>query len=480
MDWNRAASQLARELDCLRLSPTAREQLEGLETVFVACSGGADSALALLACRAFFESRGRNVSTIVLHLNHGLRGEASDGDARFVQAACRELNIRCEVGNAVWSKGIDDVNEADAREKRLSFFESVVSKTGLDSATIVTGHHADDIVETVLMRLSRGSGIQGLTAPRELSRASKRIQFLRPLLGLDREEIRGILRRLSVPWREDASNLGEANYRSRIRNLVIPAWENASDRPIRPGLVRSRALLEEDWRALEAWADEAWGEAYVAAEASLNRVAVSRYPVAIRRRLLARLCCEAGEGVCLSAAVAEESLQRIAFGGRASFELSPRWRLDFGKTTIRLEPLDRETASWGNFRLPVGCCAYLPDGARVCCERVDLQPIDLERIRSGRVDDKSAVFVSPPEKQCGGLVVRRREDGDAFKPHGKSSPQKIKLLFIDRKVAAAERLRLPVFETAAAKIVWVPGLPPAADYLLGADSRAALRLTYER
>lgn len=117
-------------------------------------------------------------------------------------------------------------------------------------------HQQDDIAESMLMRLARGSGIGGLAAPRPVQVMGEGRVHLRPLLTLKKAELVRALKKAGVKWREDASNAGSEHFRNRIRARVLPAWLKASGRDALAGAALSRELLEEDELALEAWLDE--------------------------------------------------------------------------------------------------------------------------------------------------------------------------------------------------------------------------------
>jgi len=119
------------------------------------------------------------------------------------------------------------------------------------------GHQQNDIAESMLMRLARGSGLNGLLAPRPVQSLAIRRVHVRPLLSLSKEAILTHLRSAGIVWREDASNQLGAHLRNRIRNLVIPSWQAADPtRDLLAGVAHARELLEEDAEALDAWADQ--------------------------------------------------------------------------------------------------------------------------------------------------------------------------------------------------------------------------------
>jgi tRNA(Ile)-lysidine synthase len=211
----------------------------------VAFSGGADSlALLLLLWAHWPERRGR---LRALHFNHRLRGAASGADSRYCRRVCASLGIELIEGS--WAGRHRDVSEAEARAARMNFFSQ-------HARVVWFGHQQDDIAETMFMRLARGSGAGGLSAPRPVQVQPRARMHLRALLGIKKSEITRALRTLGVSWREDASNQSGDFFRNRIRRGVIPAWNRAAGRDAIAGAARSRLLLEEDDVALDAWLEE--------------------------------------------------------------------------------------------------------------------------------------------------------------------------------------------------------------------------------
>lgn len=244
----------------------------------VAFSGGADSlALLLLLCAHGPQRRKRMVA---LHFNHRLRGAAADADERFCRRVCRAIGVRLIVGR--WRNRRRGASEDEARTARFAFFERAMRKAG--ARALWLGHQQDDVAETMLMRLARGSGTAGLAAPRPVQRVGDNVH-VRPLLTVKKQEVVRGLRECGVRWREDRSNAGPAYFRNRIRHQVLPAWQEAAGRDAVAGAALARERLEEDDTALEAWLEELrpWGRA-----GTLNLAVLKGRPRALVRRALHR------------------------------------------------------------------------------------------------------------------------------------------------------------------------------------------------
>ena len=292
--WPRVAEKLAALVPRERLHPAVLRHVAGSpprERWAVALSGGADSVALLLLLRAHWPERRSRL--LALHFDHRLRGRASTADARFCEKLCRDLGVELVVGRWTGRDAAPDSataakpSEATARAARHAFFGATLGRRRI--ATLFTGHHRDDVAETFLMRLARGSGAAGLVAPRPVhpQPALGRVH-IRPLLNLDKAALAEALRAAGGTWREDASNATAAHLRNRVRAELLPAWRRFAAEPGRDalaGLALSRELLEEDDTALETWVERVFR---IDARGGLALSPLRELPRAVLRRALHR------------------------------------------------------------------------------------------------------------------------------------------------------------------------------------------------
>lgn len=229
---------------------------------------------------------------IVCHLNHQLRGRSSDADARFVGKLAANYDVDLEMGSAnVRALAAEQKIsiETAAREARYKFFAQVAKQRR--SQTIFLGHHADDLVETFLINLFRGSGPAGLGAIREVSK--RRVEdvdltIVRPLLGVWRSEIDDYVRKHRLKFREDASNKNLAPLRNRIRQRIIPFLEKDLGRNIRQSIWRAATIATEEENWIEDQLPNATDVDLAAgaspAEAALSVAKLRDLPIALQRR----------------------------------------------------------------------------------------------------------------------------------------------------------------------------------------------------
>lgn len=158
---------------------------------------------------------------IVAHLEHGIRGSASLRDSDFVQCACLEMGIRFEKKHisVPRSRKKGESLEQAARRLRYLFLREVINNYG--GSFVALAHTADDVAETVIHNLTRGSGPYGLIGIPE-----RRDVFIRPLIDFYREELREILRSRSISWSDDETNLDVNILRNRIRLELLPWLSN--------------------------------------------------------------------------------------------------------------------------------------------------------------------------------------------------------------------------------------------------------------
>lgn len=216
----------------------------------VAVSGGADSvALLHLLIEAGFSN------LIVCHLDHGLRGNHSKGDARFVTSLAQAHGLSCQIGHeniATLAKETSLSLETAGREARHRFF--VHCSRIHRCPRILLAHHADDRAETVLWNLLRGSyGAKGMREIQPILADGRRLELIRPLLGVRRHDLREFLISRGLTWREDASNAENFTARNRLRNEALPLLADISGRDITPPLCRA-TVASEDHETITRWA----------------------------------------------------------------------------------------------------------------------------------------------------------------------------------------------------------------------------------
>ncbi len=424
------------------------------DRVAVALSGGSDSVALTWLLRTIAADLGASIAGLV-HINHGLRGAASDEDAAFCRALALRLRLPIDVHHR------DVAAEARTRRVSLEVAARVARYEGLDEsaarlgATVVaTGHTEDDQAETVLLRLLRGAGTRGLSGIR-----MRRGTFIRPLLETRRALLRRYLTALGEPWCEDVSNADVAIPRNRIRHELVPVLAD-----IAPGgvaaLARLARLAQDDEEFVEHQAN-ARSAGVVLGAGTIDAAALSALPAALARRLVRKIAEDSAPNTQLSARHIE------AVRGLAGTD-NPLGALDLPglsvlrrRGTIEFAPGPRpepvRAAPWPERRLEVPGSVELPEaGVTIQARRVNADDtVVVGQERDGARGDRVVVAAG---QDGSSLLVRNRRPGDRLHPLGGAGRRKLQDLFVDRKVPRLERDAVPIVTDAGGEILWVAGV----------------------
>lgn len=211
-----------------------------MRRIGLAVSGGADST-ALLVLLAE-QQTALDFKAVVLHVDHGLRADSA-ADARFVENLATAYGLPFHALRTKVVRKPRESLEMAARRVRLAFFETMTRRLRLDA--IATGHHADDVAETFLLRLARGAGSDGLAGLKRISRVGA-ITFIRPFLDIRHADICAFLTRRGIVWREDGTNVDTSIPRNNVRHVVLPWLQQHLDPHITDHICKSAAILRGD------------------------------------------------------------------------------------------------------------------------------------------------------------------------------------------------------------------------------------------
>ena len=368
------------------------------DTVICALSGGADSVALLFALYLLKERLGIRLEAA--HFNHHLRGAESDRDEAFAREFCSRYDIPIHVGGGEVRPGRKGL-EAAAREARYGFLQSLSGK-------IATAHTADDNAETVLLHLIRGTGLKGLGGITPVSG-----KVIRPMLNITRLEVEEFLSEWCLDHVEDSSNGTDAFLRNRIRHRIMPLLK--AENPRLPENMSAMALrLRED----EAFLCRQTNYAILPPVETLRTMAAP-----LRSRMLERFLKESG--------VREPEQTHIAIAEDLIFSDKPSARASFpGGVTIarnydRLEKAEADSPL-EEVELQCPCAVYFGD-CRVVCEAAETV-----------VQTRDTITVVPQ----GRILLRSRRSGDTIRLQG--GTKSLKKLFIDRKIPARMRDKIPV------------------------------------
>lgn len=420
--------------------------------VLAAVSGGPDSMAAAYLLKSLQDKHEFTLG--IAHVNHGFRPEASSSEAQMVRTWTERQQLPF-FSAAMFMKEAPEkkATQAAAREKRYDFFFRTMERLGYD--VLITGHHADDQLETMIMQAASGRSIlgeEGITPKRTMNG----FEVARPLLGVKKSDILIYCRKHGLPYVEDESNSTDDYRRNRVRRHVIPAL--AEEFP----LVHQHMQEKYEWqkeqqnyiRSQAQASLDLYGEKLELNYAAVRMNFFHETPLALQRETVSLLLNYyfSAEETGVSASLVDSCI------GLASVE-SPSGELHLpGDILVRksygsMEFLRREKAG-ASFPEPIrisdyGSCKYGTGIAGVSRHR----------------PDEADFWVAVPERILSfPIYVRPPHAGDRIHIPGMKEAKKIHRLFIDEKIPKHERACWPVFTDEKGTILWLPGLRASFRY----------------
>ncbi len=397
-------------------------------TVVVGVSGGADS-MALLHVLHTWQGEGLRV--IAVHIHHGLRGEEADRDEAIVRTLCAENGIdyvceRADV-NALateWNVGTEEAG----RRVRYDVFERVRREKNAD--VIATAHNADDVVETVLMHILRGSGVGGLCGI-----PAKRGIIVRPLLDCTRAEIEAYCAENGVPYIVDSTNVVPIYTRNRVRHELLPLLREMNP-SVDAALLRLRASASQDENFFAALAEQALGDARLA-DGAVDRVRFRQQPPSVRVRMWKLLLAQCGCGSYTERHI--DALEGILSANRGTVLLPGGCRVCVSADRVKGFADHREA---GTLYIPIESLPLrfvLDDREHVL---LNLTREEIESLQN--VHKKFFNYAVDCDKIQGSLTVRSRREGDRFHPAGRRVGKTLKSLFQELRIPTYDRDTYPL------------------------------------
>jgi tRNA(Ile)-lysidine synthase len=467
LDWSSVKtvfSDLAEAFD-----PAARQELLSTNgrPVLVACSGGADSIALLLALKALAEETKLRIIAAVF--DHGQRPEAAN-EVAAVQQLCAELEVDCIAGKSVLTPG---AGEAELRQSRYAWLGTVYDQYG--AGALCLGQHADDVYESQLMAILRGSGPAGLSAPRAVNYFPGGQVRVRPFVHIPKAWLLAALQEAGIGWSEDASNANMAFTRNWIRREWVAAARERLGQQYLAGSQRTYALMTEAVEALDAVLRGLHLD--LTNPGGFDASPLAKQPAGLCRRAFMAWWMRHGSEQVLSSEAVDAVVQCLAkqqSGKTISIGAGERFVLGTDHF-LRLERIAREAfTEWKGFSFWNGLSGplALPDGSLLKMEEREWQCGE-DPYRAANVHCEAWLG-----QRLTRLGVRFWISGDRYRPLGAAGSRKLQDMFTDARIARCNRHRLPVITDTEGNILWVPGFPPADAVAVHPDCKTALRLTY--
>lgn len=442
------------------------------QTVVVGVSGGPDSTALLHALAARRDDW--KLALVAAHFHHGFRGAEADADADYVAELSAQLGVPCRIEWAdvpAMRRRLHLSAQEAARNARHAFLRRVAAATGAER--IALAHTQDDRLETILLNLLRGTGLEGLSGFPPAS-----LPLVRPLYDVRRAQVEAYCARHALTPRQDSSNANRDYRRNRIRTELLPYLTAYFNEKADDAILRMADLAAADNAVLEELAREALERAATRRSAegvTLDVGSLRALPLALQRRVLRQGVAQVrGHLHDIGQETLERVLEAVARGERRQISLPAaergtiRLRCDTAVICIARETAPAEALPWQQELTVPGRAELRPAGrileARLCRTNAERTSLLAELAATGpkappdaRPGPLFALFrrddIHPP------LLIRSWRPGDRIRPRGLGGSKKLQDLFTDRKVPAAERARVPIVVDAGGSgpVLWVVG-----------------------
>lgn len=447
--------------------------IEENEKVLVALSGGPDSICLLHILYKLREKL--NIQIGAIHINHMLRGEEALEDERYVNDICEKLGIDCYIKRIDINKVINERKislETAGREERYKAFEEIKEKQGYHK--IAVAHNANDQAETILMRMMRGTGLEGLIGIKAVREGG----IIRPILCLNREEIEFYCEKNKLMPRIDKSNMERVYNRNKVRLDILPYMKENFNKDIIDTLNRMAILLEKDNEYIEEQVNKSY-EKYC--EYTEDKIIVKgnlfgEQKEAITTRVIKRAFKEISNSYQnFEMKHIYDVIDLFSKGTGKSINLTNGIVVEniYGDIIFRRK---KEIVTTNNNEVVIDKDSIAME---IKFNKYIVKMEVLKREKQIQFSNNTLIKLFDYDKIKESIVIRNRRDGDKMKPLGIMGTKKLKDIFINLKVPREERDIIPLvcFNN---EIAWMVGYKVSESFKITNDTQKILKISFER
>ncbi|MFL0195153.1 tRNA lysidine(34) synthetase TilS [Clostridium sp. WILCCON 0269] len=440
------------------------------DKVIVAVSGGPDSMCLLHILYVLQKKLG--ITLYVAHVNHCLRGEEGNKDEEYVKTVCEKLSIqfkslRIDVNRIAKEKSISC--ESAGREVRYKFFEEF--KNQLKAEKIAIAHNANDQAETVLMRIMRGAGLQGLTGINPV----RDNVFVRPLICTTRGEIEKYCYNNNLHPRIDKTNLETIYSRNKIRLELIPYIQKNFNKDIITVLNRLSDIIKIDNDYLDYISQEKFKKY---CEVRVEQVIIFKGAFLEQKAILVRIIRLSLEAVSGDLKDIEKvhifniiDIQGCSTGKDIMLPHNILVSSDYGNIIVRKNVKKVIENYEVQYTLKLGCNNITDIKSKIYISLIDLKEYTYYK------KDRFIQYFDY-NKIKGNIILRNRRKGDKFTPLGMVGSKKLKSLFIDLKISKNKRDKIPLV-CFGNEIGWVVGYRISELFKVDKNTKDILAIKFE-
>lgn len=439
------------------------ELLKKGETVVLGFSGGPDSVFLLEILMEYKSKIDRDLKVVLVHINHLLRGEASDGDEEFTKEIGKKYGLKVfskrvdieKIGKEE-KKGLEEVG----REVRHQFFKEVLEEVRGDR--IALAHNKDDQVETFLFRLIRGTSLEGLEGI-----ARKRDNYIRPIIDIYKSEIMDYLNENSVPYRTDKTNFENDFTRNSIRLDLIPFIEKRYNPKFKDKIYNLIGEIKEVNRENEIDLQE------FLEEEKLSVKKLEKESKYVQKKILNRFLNE--KNIKSDRYKIQSVIELLKKGGSKKISLNKEQFLlkEYEYIYIKNEKISefnqKIEKNKGEIFLKIPGVIKFQEFEITA----EVNNSKNEKIKRGNKEFLTNLNIGDT------LKIRMRNPGDKIIPTGMSSEKKIKDILINAKIPQEQRDNIPII-LKENEVVWIGGVRGSEKYKQSGDVEQGINLTIRR
>lgn len=444
------------------------------DSIVVGVSGGPDSVCLLHVLWRLREEL--NLRIVAVHINHMLRGSESDRDEEYVKSLCEKMNIELQALRIDIKKISKEKNqslEETGRDERYRHFGIIADNIG--ASKIAVAHNKNDQAETVLMNIIRGSGLDGLKGMDYV-----RGRIIRPLLDVERSEIETYCEVNKLNPITDSSNLDNIYSRNKIRLNVIPYIDSLFDCNLVKSIDRMNRLIKDDIDFIDNKINKMYYTSVLkkeSEEVELLLGKIKNMHVAAKRRIIRKSINEVKGNVKGIESIHIENILEMIDNGKVGSKLClPGIKVGRTYDSIRFYMKEKQPDV---FDFNVGL--IIPGktemgGGRHSFETTIISDFNINEYKP--VKGSSNIQFFDYDKLPQGINIRKRKEGDYFRPVNSKGTKKLKEFFIDSKVPREIRDSIPLVAKES-EIIWIVGYKISDKFKVTENTKRVLKISYK-
>lgn len=377
----------------------------------------------------------KTTKIVVCHINHNVRKESIE-EEEYITKYCQDKNIILE--KTTINNYQENNFENEARKKRYMFYEEILKK--YNSKTLLLAHHGDDLIETILMKISRGSNLEGYAGIKEISNV-KNYQIIRPLLKYTKEDIINYNKSNNIKYYNDSSNQSTNYTRNRYRLNILPLLKKEDKNIHKKYLKYSKTLIEYDdyiKREVKRNINNVYKDNIINID-NLNKL-----DTFLIKNILYNIMNNIYQNK--NNIITDRHIQNIIS------------LLNNAKPNIKIDlPNNKEIVKEYNKLIIKDKTSDIKNYKIEFNDKIEIENLIIEKIESEDDDSNSVCRLNSKDITLP-LYIRNREDGDYIILKGSNNRKKIKEIFIEKKLPLKKRNNYPLLVDSNNNIIWIPNI----------------------